>query len=268
MRKVFTDHTKEEELVREGCVVVQSLFDPETIKKCWHLFTYTDGLYSTERYNTLDVDNNNIRETVYEELHKIIGEKIKSLLDDYKFIGFNFAIKKAHGSAFHPHLDDMHVESGKRGINVWIPLVDVKPENGALYIVKKSHLFPIPIRGMGMPFPFKGLERLIDKHATFFSLKVGDALFFDDRVIHGSQANQTSEDRPAIITGLIPKESNPIIYLRHDEQPENSVEMFEAPPELFNHLVVGKRPVGFKSLGYFEYQPTNISEEEFLNIVK
>ena len=60
-----------------------------------------------------------------------------------------------------------------------MPLQDVNENNGAMWILKKSHNINRPIRGAGYLFPNYGpiLEEL-KKRATLFSMKAGEALIF------------------------------------------------------------------------------------------
>lgn len=135
----------------------------------------------------------------------ILTQPIFNVFEGYKFVGFNFAVKKSKGAPFQPHIDDAHTTDQFRWFDFWIPLIDVDETNGVLYVLKRSHLLPLPIRGIGLPFPFLKFEGLIQKNSTRLKLRAGQALIFDDRIIHGSPENPTDIDRPAIIAGLIPQ---------------------------------------------------------------
>ena len=91
-------------------------------------------------------------------------------------------------------------------LSVWIPLDDVGPDNGALRVVRGSHLREwkrSPVGG-------------IDKQKEFFSqvddaqweprdeitcvMERGGAVFFDDRLLHASCTNESGKDRYVIIS--------------------------------------------------------------------
>jgi len=264
---IFFDKEKQDLFNEQGYLVLDLLCNEEVIA-CTEVYKNSDNLERGTRYNTLEVNDYDNRKYVYEALLKILSKPILNRLNGYKFIGFNFAVKKGTGKNFPSHIDDSHTDDHFRGVNVWIPLVDVNAENGALYVVKRSHLLPLPIRGIGLPFAFERFEDIILRKAEKISYKAGQALIFDDRIIHGSPANSTDEERPAIIAGLIPENAEPKIYIRHNELVNEEVELFEAPTEMFFKLQIGKRPVGFKSLGVFEYKHSSLSESTFLSILE
>lgn len=266
MRRIFLNPEHEKQLMEKGYFTLSNVLTPEQVADCIQVYQDTDTDVGSDKYNTLEVDNYDNRKSVYEQLNELIGEDIKKPFDNYKFLGYNFAVKKAGSNKEFPaHIDDIHADEALyTSVNVWVPLVDVDDKNGALYMLDKSHLLPQPIRGIGLPFPFQRFLDDIHARKNLLHLKAGDAIFFHTKMVHGSPPNLTNFDRPAMVIGLIPEEAEPILYVHHNDLPEDKVELFEAPPEIFLRLNIGKRPEGFKSYGLYHYEPSEISREEFL----
>jgi ectoine hydroxylase-related dioxygenase (phytanoyl-CoA dioxygenase family) len=76
-------------------------------------------------------------------------------------------------------------------IGVLLYLCDTTEENGSTQMLLGSHLQPERHHGFG--------DKEEHPEATTFNAKAGDALIFDARVCHGSHANTTPRDRPAMV---------------------------------------------------------------------
>lgn len=268
-RKILHDKNLEVDLLDKGFVKIP-LLSKEQVEACKELFNRVDAANEKSRYNSLEILAGNHRETVNAELKRILGDTVLSHLDDYKFIGFNLAVKRSGPKTEFPvHIDDIHVnEAQGNSINCWIPLVDVSEHNGTLYMVPGSHKLPQPLRGIGLPFAFEDKQELINKFRVKINMKAGDALLFHSKMIHGSDANLDSENRPAIIIGTIPAELEPIVFMRYESKLRIMAEKFYAPESFYENVKIGSRPSGFRSMGMYDYQPVNLSDEEFIKILE
>lgn len=268
-RKVFKDKLLEKELLKSG-YFTYPLLTVEEIKACLTVYKETDAEVSEVKYNTLEVKNYLNRKKVFEKLDDLLANKWEEIFNDYKPIGYNFAIKKANSfKKFDAHVDDIHAdESLHTSVNVWIPLIDVNPSNGGLYMIKGSHKLPMPVRGIGIPFPFENELEAIEEKAQATTLKAGTAIFFHSKMVHGSPGNTTDLDRPAIIAGMIPKEAEAIAYVRHEEISHQEVELFVTPPEFYFKIEIGKRPSFAKSLGVSPYERIPYNPKTILNLLE
>ena len=267
-RSVFKNKSLEAEFFETGFVKTPLLSNHQ-VNACLEIFKEMDIQKREGRYNSLEIISGDHRKIVQHALEDVIGLSVLEMLDEYKFVAFNLAVKRALGDTeFHAHIDDIHVnEAVANSVNCWIPLVDVDEKNGALYFVPKSHKLSQPIRGIGLPFAFEDKLNLILKHRKIIHLRAGEALFFHTKMIHGSGMNNSGLERPAIIVGTIPIESEPIVYTRHDEVRHNQVEKFIAPPNFYTCMEIGKRPKGFQSLGVYDYMPIEMTDDAFESII-
>ena len=160
MREILRDRRSERKLVEDGFFVADLLTE-EQVEQCLEVYEQLDESLSLKRYNTLEIDDYEHRKEAADRVYAIIQPMIADLLVDYKLVGLNFAAKKpADDNPFPPHFDDVHVDESKFiSVNIWIPLVPVSPENGGLYVLPRSYKVSVPVRGIGIPFPYLHLKR-------------------------------------------------------------------------------------------------------------
>jgi len=268
-RQVFTDAALSEKIQDDGFVVKQ-LLDQNTIRECVDLFNKVDPKLDKGFYTSLESANREYRDQVNNEINELVGHHILTPFDHYKPIGYTFNIKLPKPDSETPvHLDDCHVDEKQFvSINVWIPLVDTNLENGTLHIIPKSHKIPHAIRALGMGFPYQESFDVLSEKFIAMPLNAGEVLFFDSRIIHWAPPNMSGKVRPALVTGLIPEESQPIVFMHYDGLKKNRLEKFHAPFDFFSSVEIGKRPEGYKSLGIFEYIAPAISAEEILSYLE
>jgi len=258
----------QEKLLDKGYFTMP-LLDEEQVEQCQHIFQQSDKGKKADRYNSLEINDYEHRKFVRDELEKTISEPVLPLFRDYKFLGFNFAVKKAGPeTGFPSHIDDVHADESRfLSVNIWIPLVDVSPLNGTLYVIPYSHKLPQPLSGIGLPYPFTEQEHLIQDKKVHLTLSAGEALFFHTRLIHGSPDNRSNQDRPAIIAGLIPSEAEPFVYMWHDGLPADKVAQYEAGEAFFLGTDIRNKPEHLPCHGIFDYKTQTVSDKKLQKIL-
>jgi 2-oxoglutarate-dependent dioxygenase len=101
------------------------------------------------------------------------------------------------GGRFHFHQDNQYTRFDGPGINIWIALSPMSPENGCLQVVPRSHL-----NGTidSVENPDGDGHRTVANDPTRFlpiRMRAGDAIAFSRLTLHGSGSNQTTEPRVA-----------------------------------------------------------------------
>lgn len=268
MRPIFLDTNKDAEILDKG-YFVDSLLNKQQVDACMELYNSTNSSLSDRFYNTLASPDKQHRKEVNDKLEAIIGDAVRARFSNYRVMAYNFAIKHSgSGSQCHLHNDDWHAnEDLYTCINIWIPLVDVGDFNGSLQILPKSHKLPYPIRGIGLPFAYEHLSHLIEPRLKLMEMKAGEGLFFHSRIIHGSKDNASAVMRPAIILAMLPEEARAEVFIKHPALPHGQVELFETPTNFYLETDISKEPVGFKSLGVYDYVPNHTTAQEFAAIV-
>jgi hypothetical protein len=270
LHRVLKSRAMQEQLLGKGYFTVP-LLDKQQVEACLEVFRLSDVHSSNStRYNSMEVNDYGHRKFVHDEIERIVGESVLAFFEDYKFLGFNLAVKKPGlNTEFPPHIDDVHADEDQFvSVNVWMPLVDVNKENGTLYFVPKSHLLPQPLSGIGIEYPFTDQEYLFEDKKVFLDLKAGEAAFFHSRIAHGSGSNSSGQIRTAIIAGLIPREAHPFVYMKHDGLPPDKVGKYEAGEKFFLGFDVTKDPDGLECYGLVDFKNVRVSNEELMRILE
>lgn len=102
------------------------------------------------------------------------------------------------------HIDCFYWRNTRPKLSVWIPLDDATAENGTLTVIAGSHQQDWRLVKKGLAngefeheIPDADLQRL---EVTTCNIKRGTAVFFSDRLVHGSTSNTAGKDRYAIIS--------------------------------------------------------------------
>ena len=72
------------------------------------------------------------------------------------------------------------------GINIWCPMVDLNETNGAIEILPKSHRFYKTYRGSSIPDIYDNVKDEVRGLMEPCYLKAGEAIIFDQSIIHNS----------------------------------------------------------------------------------
>lgn len=263
--KVFKDPARQQELNEQGYTVVPFL-TPEEVATSLAMYQgfYPEGVKGF--YATTFARDIPHRFEVDEKLRAMVHRGIEQHCENYKVFCSSFIVK-APGpkSELKLHQDMTLVdENNYTGINIWVPLVDLNDQNGAIEVLPRSHrLFPT-YRGAALPDIYDGLEREVHSYLQPLYLKAGEAVIFDQSIIHYSPPNFTDEDRPVINTFITHQEARIRIAWTNRETHPNEVELFEQEDDFsmnfqnFGHDIF-KRPVIGTSLGFVPYDFPKLS---------
>lgn len=139
--------------------------------------------------------------------------KVQEYLHETQLITASFVVKEPNPQGVvPPHQDWSFVENevDHCSVTCWIPLQDVNMDNGCMGLIKGSnHFFESP-----RPSPSPQVETPLKKHMfTIFpfleliEMKAGEALIFNNKTIHASPPNISSETRLAVGLGFTQKEA-------------------------------------------------------------
>lgn len=125
----------------------------------------------------------------------------EQLLEAESSLYYSFTAVKSGGGGgkFHFHQDNNYTRfaNGLGGVNIWVALVDMTPENGCLCIKPRSHLDgTIQSKNAGDGDHHQSLG---DDIGTYLPVRMraGDAVAFSRLTVHGSGANRTDQPRYA-----------------------------------------------------------------------
>lgn len=114
-------------------------------------------------------------------------------------------------------------EKNYRGLILWIPLVDTHVSNGCFMAIPGSHRYFIQPRGSFVPPINYDLE---SAHLVNLPVRAGDAVVFDQRLVHASPPNLSNKDRLAVGIVLLP-ETAPVIHYFYSQE-NKSIKAYRA----------------------------------------
>ena len=268
---IFKDAELQESFHKEGYVVVPFINESQ-IQELLGLYRSiypkgVEGFFTTTFAN--DISH---RERVNRSIREICKQEIEALFEQYKIL-FSSYIVKAPGpkSELIMHQDMTLVdERNYSGINIWCPLVDLNDKNGAIEVLPQSHRFFETYRGSSLPDIYDNVVDEIKPLMKSCQLKAGEAIIFDQSIIHYSPPNLSQKERPVINTFVAHQDASIKICYWDKEKHGNQVEIFEQEDnfleqfENFGHNIFNRPNIG-KSLGLFPYNFPKLTSEMLEN---
>jgi hypothetical protein len=196
MLQVFKDETIQESFEKNGYVILP-FYTPEEIQELEALYYKLHPKNEQGFFPSTFSKDKNYRNDADTEIRRICSRSIEHYCQDIQVVCGSFIVKTpGPDSGMCVHQDMSLVdESIYTGINIWVPLVDLTIENGALFILPGSHrIFPT-YRGSSIPEFFSPvMDDMID-YLEPVLIKAGEAVFFDQSIIHYSPPNYSDKIR-------------------------------------------------------------------------
>jgi len=240
----FLDRNLAEQFEREGYVVIPLLSESD-IARVEKIYNDRKPSFNTGWHTDMFSDDFEYRRITHELVGGIFAERLLPLLDDYRYCCGNFVVKESSPTSTVPLHQDWTIidPTATRSLNVVCPLIETNAENGQLFVVPGSHHEPCRISyGPSDELLIEPLLPLIrEKYLKRLNQKPGEALIYDGRVLHGSDANLSGSARVCFSAAFAPNESMLRHYFRDPSDPE-TLEVYEVPAEFFWKHRLGKRP--------------------------
>lgn len=280
MRNIFSDEDNQKELLEKGYTIVPLLSSDEVdyilkeLKELRPAFDFIPtGAIGEDYHDSLSDSDIEYRRRTSDLIGDVFGPHIVKLFCDYKVIQSGFFIKPPGKGDLSPHQHPPISTSLKdMPVIVWCPLVDVDEFNGNLQVVEGSHKIVAGVSGNGSQPFFINYNDIIKKHSKPIPLKAGECVIFDNYLIHWSGVNKSKIPRISAASLCLPKEAKPAFYYNNMNTPDKRIEVFEIDRDFFieNNIVemMSKRPENVKSLGFLKNKNRDISDKEFVKLLK
>ena len=249
--QILQDKELDKQLLEKGYVVVPFLTTAET-NELVDFYYQNHPESHAGMYATAHVTNVDFRMKMNNSIKKVFARAINQAFINHTALGGSY-IAKGRGSngTLHPHQDWNIVDEKEfRSFNVWVPLVDLTDNNGAIKIFPESHAWLTTYRSANISSAYSSLNELLWKEMQTLYMKKGEALIYDHRLLHASGENKTDEIRLAAVYGIIPEKSEMRYY--HQADPI-TIEVFESNPEFFLYGNIFDGPKNLKSLEKFAF---------------
>ena len=271
MLKVFRDQALQDAFEKDGFVAVP-FYNENEIKELTELYYRMHPQDEKGFFPSTFSKDKNYRAVADAEIRRVCSRAMDHYLEDIKVICGSFIVKSpGPESAMCVHQDMTLVDESKyTGINIWVPLTDLTPQNGALQILRGSHRLYPTYRGSTIPGIYEEVSDDIKPYLETLCLKAGEAVFFDQSIIHYSAANLSDKVRIVTNTFFTNKDATfNIGYWNKDfglkielfEEDDNFMTDFEQ----FGHNIADRPKIG-KSLGLVDYNFPKISLEQLQRI--
>lgn len=262
---ILKNRNLDTQLLAEGYVVVPFLNDEEI--KALTDFYYThhssvqEGMYATAHVPNIDFRM---------KMNDYIKQVFKRAIDEYFMnsnpLGGSFIAKgKGERGTLQPHQDwNIVDEERHRSFNIWVPLVDLQEQNGAIKILPKSHRWLKSYRSANINSAFSEVNDVLWNELTPLFMKKGEALIYDHRLLHASGENHTDEIRLAAVYGIIPQDAAMKYYHQKDD---HTVEVYASNPDFFLYGNIFEGPKGLQKEGELSYAFRQVSRDKLYQLL-
>lgn len=252
----FLDPAEEATFAREGYIVRRVLTDEQVaaalgILDEWSQIHYgsdLSGLPSVAKnglyFSELERDRA-IREDLEKRLFPVVDAAFRRGTTGAEPRETGIAVKLANETRLRLHQHPpMLLDTFARYVLSWCSLIDTDVNNGCLLVIPRSHSLYRQIEVPGEePFFISYEAELIEKFGKPLPLKAGEAVYFDNLLLHGSYSNALSATRPAILTSFLGKGVQKVSCRRASD---GAVEFVADSREVYNYykseLAIGNVP--------------------------
>ena len=264
--KVFKDAGLQDQLNHNGFVVLDFLNEEET-EALLELYNAKHPEGVNGFYTSTFATDTDYRKEVDAAIRFRMQRSLEHYFSDYKVHCGSFIVKGADEKSVLKMHQDMTLvdESVFTGINIWIPLIDLTTENGAIEVLPRSQRLFKTYRGASLPDIYDGMEARVHQVMTPLYLKKGQAVIFDQSIIHYSPANRSGKVRPVINTFITHQDAG-IRICYWDKTTPNEIELFEQDPDFmvnfqnFGHDIFSRPKIG-RSIGLVPFDFPKITAD-------
>lgn len=208
---IFHSDSLEEQYARDGFVVAR-LMDREVALEIARRARHSLPSRIPRHENVTYIYTDEPELAWIEELAgPVFDQGMMPLLDGMKRLHPSVIVKPAGERAVPPHVHPIFtLDQSVSTVFCWCALEDMREENGVMQVLPGSHkLFPImPMYGQE-PYFLRAWDSIAERMESVY-LEAGEAMLFDESLIHASYPNTTGDHRFALATHCIPEALEPI----------------------------------------------------------
>ena len=263
------DPTDDAALRRDGYVVVD-LISPEVVAElldlCRSLHPEPASAWESDFYSP----SAEVKRTVHERLAAGFAPAVERVFVGHHTVLHNFIMNwpgSDGGLVLHQHSSVVD-ERRFRSVLIWCALTDATEENGTLHVVPGSHLVqvgPRPERSQSWCHAHE--RQLLADHLVSVPVRAGQALIFDNQLLHCSFPNATDEPRVSAAAIVIPDAAEPLFF---EAVGSSAVQVHRLDPAFFLTHEAGDlewaRPEGLELIEERAWSPVVIEASEIASM--
>ena len=264
----FKDPALENQIDRQGYVYIPGFYSAFDIKEMLALYRSVHSRKKdpdSGQWNSLIHMDPALSKEVSEKILELLRPKLNLLLNDtYTPVATFLSKYPGERSWCDMHRDFSILDESKFEYrNIWIPLIDIDEQNGALFVLPGSHKIFREELPMTQPWMYMQHSPALMKYVKTFYTKAGDLIVYKDKLVHGSHLNNTDDTRPVIHLGTLPEEARTCFYYLHGKE----VEVYNVEPDYFFKNDLGEPPVNGKPFRTFPYTYPEYTTREIEKLV-
>lgn len=266
MLQVFRNTEHQNEFEKNGFIILP-FYNNEEIKELQELYQRLHPKDEKGFFPSTFSGDKKYRTTADIEIRRICNRSIEIYCENIKVVCGCFIVKNpGSDSGMCVHQDMSLVDESRfTGINIWVPLIDLTINNGTLFVLPGSHRLLPTYRGSSIPEFFQDVNNNIIDYLQPVLIKAGEAVFFDQSIIHYSPPNYSNNLRIVTNTYFTHKDTEFRTYY-FDKTKEGYVEEFAQDDSFMTDFQqfgenIHDRPKVGKSLGFTEYNFPKINTD-------
>ena len=176
-------------------------------------------------------------------------------------------IKPAGGGRFAlhhhaPFTDDPFA----RVLVCWLALTDADARTSALMVIPNSHQILPHIAAPGELSYFESFREQLEEETVSVDVRAGEAVIFEQTLLHGSSPNLGTADRVALTCMMIPADSRNVVFVPRGT---DRFEIFDTGSEADLPRFYRDRKIRdtWRSLGFFPNRNTPITAADFAALI-
>lgn len=168
------------------------------------------------------------RQAVHQGVAEVLTPVCDRLFSAYRTVINSFIVKlPGQQSSFTLHQDSSGLDETRYSpLSLWIPMQDTDLSNGTLCVVPKTHGLYHSLRGISFATPYADYEAVLRRYLMPITLRAGDILAFDNRLVHYSHTNLTGVPRIVVMCGLFPLEAGIEVCYKDNSRLGSPIEIY------------------------------------------
>jgi hypothetical protein len=274
----FLDNIQYQHYLKHGWTVVKGVVHNEEIsafKSTLNDISALEGFELNEQFvNSGCLHNPEIRSKTQQVIRKHAPGILSRIFDMNQVeseTGGTYQVKPcSEKSDLQLHQDSAVVDEEKDYcLFVWIPLCDIREDNGPLWVLSGSHLWGNTQRSFVTPWNMLEHEQTLKKYMHPVLVNQGDVVIFDPALIHSSSANVSPELRQAVTITAIRKGYQLVYFFRDKNMPEDVIDKYLIDESFFHDYDFVSRPDdNFWPKESVPYNPFRISRKDVMKLIK
>ena len=269
VKPIFKDDKYQHDFEKNGFITLPLLNNIQ-VDELNRFFVGTKKQHETVanlHHTTTDTENIELINLVDKKIKSVFLPELDKVLCNFKALAGCFHIKETgSGSATGIHQDPTFVDELKyTSANVWVALQDIDKNNGNLYFIPGSNQVVSSLRVVPtFPPYYQSFNESLPQMAIHAPLKKGEAVIFNNSVIHGATENLSNHIRLAATLLICSEEAEWLLYYKEENAPSEMVEKYYLNLDTFISMHKGGRPSMQMFQEYLTYDFPQITKKEFI----